>query len=161
MAKSFTVHVEDAAVRAALARLQEKTNDLSPAMREIARMLRNTAEDSFQNKASPNGDPWEKYSDATEAIKKRQDKWPARLLEDSGGLAASIGSQSDRLRAILLAGKEYAAIHQFGGVTSAGSWIPGKTIPARPFMPVSASGELFSSTRESILDIIERHLGGG
>jgi phage gpG-like protein len=48
--------------------------------------------------------------------------------------------------------KVYAAMQQFGGTTSPRSMIPGKTIPARPFLGVSALD------KANILDILGSYL---
>ena len=54
-------------------------------------------------------------------------------------------------------GVRYAAMHQFGGVTSPRSMIPNKEIPARPYLPITKNGELMKVAERSILDICKEH----
>lgn len=111
---SFKITVDDQAVRQALADLAAKAGDLSPALRAIARLLRNSTEDAFAKQASPFGAAWAQLKPAT--LKARRGGGAgARILQDSGQLAASITATSDATSATLTAGKRYAAIHQFGG----------------------------------------------
>lgn len=111
---TFTVTVDDKAVQQALATLAGKAADLSPAMRAIARALRNITEDAFGKQASPFGAVWKALNKST--LKARRGGGAgAQILQDTGQLAASITATSDATSATLTAGKKYAAIHQFGG----------------------------------------------
>lgn len=111
---TFTVTVDDKAVQQALATLAGKAADMSPAMRAIARALRNITEDAFAKQASPFGPAW-KALNAKTLKARRGGGAGAQILQDSGQLAASITATSDATSATLTAGKKYAAIHQFGG----------------------------------------------
>lgn len=53
-------------------------------------------------------------------------------------------------------GKEYAAIHQFGGITAPGSMIPGKEIPSRPFLGLSDDDEteILNIIRDYVADAL-------
>ena len=51
--------------------------------------------------------------------------------------------------------KEYAAIHQFGGMAGRGRKVE---IPARPYLPLTTDGDLQPEAREEVLDTILRHL---
>lgn len=46
----------------------------------------------------------------------------------------------------------YAAMQQFGGITSAKSMMPGNEIPARPFLGIAPY------EREKVVDIVAGHL---
>ena len=111
---TFKIEVQDQAVQAALARLAATATDMSPAMRAIARALRNITEDAFAKQASPFGPAWAALQKST--LKGRRGGGAgAKILQDSGQLAASITATSDAASATVTAGKRYAAIHQFGG----------------------------------------------
>lgn len=111
---AFKIEVHDQAVQAALNRLAEAGKGMPGGMRAIARALRNSAEDSFAKQASPFGPAWQALKPAT--LKARRGGGTgAKILQDSGQLAASITATSDATSATLTAGKRYAAIHQFGG----------------------------------------------
>lgn len=193
---AFKIEVQDGEVIAALNRLAAASRDLSPAMRAIARALRNTTEDSFAQQRSPFGPAWAALKQST-LNGRKSDVAGARILQDSGQLAASITATSDATSATVTAGKVYAAIHQFGGQIdyaprsikvrlrtdrkgnlvkkgnlavfakdshknaltrwseSAGWSIH---IPARPFMPVTASGEMAPEAQREVVDIIQDYL---
>jgi phage virion morphogenesis protein len=111
---SFKTEVDDRVVQAALTRLAESGRDMSAPMRAVARALRNITEDAFQKQASPFGPAWAALKKST--LKGRRGGGSgAKILQDTGQLAASISSSSDATSATVTAGKRYAAIHQFGG----------------------------------------------
>lgn len=111
---AFKIDVTDQAVKAALDNLAEKSKNMSPAMRAIARLLRNTTEDAFAKQASPFGPSWAPLKKST--LKGRKGGGAgAKILQDSGQLASSITATSDSTSATVTVGKVYAAIHQFGG----------------------------------------------
>lgn len=111
---TFKIEVQDQAVQAALGRLAQVGSDMSVSMRAIARALRNITEDAFAKQASPFGPAWAALQPSTLAGR-RGGGQGAKILQDSGQLAASIRSTSDATSATVTAGKRYAAIHQFGG----------------------------------------------
>lgn len=110
----ITIEIHDQDVQRALATLAGKAADMSPAMRAIARALRNITEDAFAKQASPFGPAWKALNKATLKARKGGGAG-ATILQDTGQLAASITASSDGNSATLTAGKKYAAIHQFGG----------------------------------------------
>lgn len=111
---TFKIDVDDQAVQAALGRLAAAGHGLPEAMRAIARALRNATEDAFQRQASPFGPAWAALQPATLKAR-RGGGLGAKILQDTGQLAASISSTSDATSATVMVGKRYAAIHQFGG----------------------------------------------
>jgi len=151
---AFKIEVDDKAVRQALADLAARSRDMAPVMRAIARLLRNDAEDAFETQASPFGGAWAPLKPST--LKRRKGGGAgARILQDSGQLAASIGATADASSATLTAGKPYAAIHQFGGRAGRSKKV---AIHARPFLPVTRDGELAAATSSAIIDILRDHL---
>ena len=78
-----------------------------------------------------------------------------RILQKSGQLATSITSHHDDSSATVGSGKEYAAIHQFGGQAGHGRKV---SIPARPFLPLTADGKLTAATEQVVLDTVLEHL---
>lgn len=91
---NFTLEIQDQEAKAALAELLRRGQDLTEPMADIARALRNAAEDAFQNEASPFGAPWEALAASTIKARERGGHWPGSILQLSGGLAASVGSDS-------------------------------------------------------------------
>nr|WP_275669259.1 phage virion morphogenesis protein [Pseudomethylobacillus aquaticus] len=100
----------------------------------------------------------------------------AKILQDTGLLAASLNASHGSDFAELSAGRVYAAIHQFGGQTKAHVILPknkkalafggrvvakvnhpGSSMPARPFMPVNSQGDLAPYVEQSILSVLNKY----
>lgn len=165
---SVSVKVNDAEARRALADLQRAGGDLAPAMRDIAQGLAAETELNFAVGGRPR---WKALKNPPERRKGGQ------VLQDSGQLAASVTTDYSSNFAQIGTNKEYAAIHQFGGKTKAhtikavnkkalafgGKFArqvnhPGSDIPARPYLPITADGELQPEARSEVLDTVLRHL---
>ena len=140
------IRIDDSAVRAKLGGLRGSARDLTPAMRRIAAVLGDVAEEAFKSESSPEGIPWASLKPAT--LKRRRGSAnAARILQDTGQLVASIQTEYGSDVAVAGTNKVYAATHQFGRGEAG--------IPARPFLGLSAEG------REEIIRIIQRHLETG
>lgn len=156
MAAPFSITVDDAQVQAAITRLIRHVSDLTPIMEDIGAGLGNLTEDAFQAE----GPGWPQLRPAT--VKKRGSAHP--ILQVDGQLAASITHGGDRNSAWVGASKVYAAVHQFGqpkgasGTTRRGAPIPWGDIPPRPFLPMTASGELTPAAHDEVMDILTRAL---
>lgn len=136
----------DGEVRAALTRLELASRNMGDAMKAIAASLADEVEENFEQQGRPRWSPLKNPSE------KRQG---GRILQDSGQLAASVSTRSDRSTAMVGTNKVYGAIHQFGGQAGRGRKV---TIVARPFLPVTASGELQPEAKTEVLATILRHL---
>jgi phage virion morphogenesis protein len=137
--------------------------DLSPIMKDIGEHLLNETQERFDRQVDPDEKPWKPLLKTTRMQKKNP-----RILQEQGrrgGLLSSIDYRAGKKQVTLGTNKPYAAIHQFGGKTSAHvirpkkakalRWIggggnvffakeihhPGSVIPARPFLGVSKSDE--------------------
>lgn len=151
------IEVDDREVLAALARLQARVSDLSPAMRGIAQALESETEGNFQNQRGPGGG-WPALKPAT--VRDRQRKGyggTGPILQRSGALARSIESAYGADFAEVGTNQRtpkgaysLGAIHQFGA--------PKRAIPPRPFLPIDAAGNLQESVQQTILEIIEGYL---
>jgi phage virion morphogenesis protein len=112
----------------------------------------------FRTQTGPDGVAWKKGR-----------KKSGRTLTQAGHLAGSISSRATSGEATWGVNRVYAAIHQFGGVIkpktkkalrfriAGGGFATVKqvTIPARPFLGVSAAD------RSDILHVLRKHYGGG
>lgn len=136
--------VDDSQLLGALRSLEIAGGDLTPAMRKIAGTLTNVVEENFEAEGRPRWKPSERA--ASEG---------GVTLQKSGRLAASISTGHDATSAQIGSNVEYAAIHQFGGKAGRGRKVD---IPARPFLPITADGELQPETTGAVLDTILRHL---
>ncbi|NLR73572.1 phage virion morphogenesis protein [Leeia aquatica] len=164
----LSLTIDDAQLQAALLRLEQAAIDLRPAMRQIAQALLLETERNFEEEGRPR---WAPLADATvrarlggkKAYKKsgalrasaQRQLAGMRILQHTGQLASSITTNYDSTQAVIGSNKVYAAIHQFGGKAGRGRSVD---IPARPFLPVTANGELQPEAREAVLDCVLRHL---
>jgi phage virion morphogenesis protein len=152
----FTITIDDAQVQAALTDLIRRVTNPGPALADIGRALGNLTEDAFQAE----GPGWPPLSPVTVARRGRAHP----ILQDTGGLAASITHGADATSAWVGASKVYAAVHQFGqpkgasGRTRRGAPIPWGDIPARPFLPVDRAGTLAPAAQTEILAILTEYL---
>ena len=171
MADSITIEFDSAPVRDALNRLLATLGPagMAPAMKDIGEVLQESTKQRFGTSSAPDGTRWAPNAQATfesylnrEGKNFRQDgrlgaKGAARAMNkkplvDTGILADSIVWQlvegGVEIGTNRFAGEwdGGAAVHQFGNRKG--------TLPARPFLGVSAEDEV------QVLEIVERHLLG-
>lgn len=125
MAVEIQVTVEDQAVKAMLARLQERTGNLTPVMRTIGEIVRESVIRNFEEERAPDGQRWKP---SLRAMLTR-----GKTLTDRAILRNSINSRASRDRVTVGTNVVYAAIHQLGGKAGRGHKV---NIPARPFLGV-------------------------
>ena len=90
------IRYDDAEVRRGLNRLLRAARDLSPAMREIAGHLVDSAEENLRRQAAPDGTPWKPLADRTLADRRRQNFGVRPILERSGDLFKTIRADHDK-----------------------------------------------------------------
>jgi phage virion morphogenesis protein len=144
---TITIRVEDNGVLDRLQELIDRMEDPRPMMMDIAETLRDHAEEAFARE----GPGWKQLSEAT--IKQRGNAHP--ILQRTGQLAASLAVTYGRNFAAVGSAKEYAAIHQLGGMAGRGLKV---RIPARPYLPVEPDGSLTPGARRDVLAIVDRFL---
>ncbi len=114
MAGELRVQVKDQAVLAALERLRlglPLSGDMSPAMRDMARVLKTGALLRFKAEKGPDGEGWQKSQ--------RTKNGGGQTLSLTRRLRNSITTEHDRTSATVGTNVVYAAIHQFGGIIRA------------------------------------------
>ena len=142
------VTIEVQGIDQAIAHLQKigKTaKNLTPLHRHIGNILQNSIEESFESEASPFGKAWTPSKKAT-----------GKTLTDSGTLSSSFTVQASKEDVTVGTNLVYAAIHHFGGQAGRKRSV---TLPARPFLPVSNSGELEKGVRAEIMEYLVKKLG--
>ena len=117
-----------------LERLSKALENKTPLLRRVANTLQNVTEESFDKQASPFGEKWK-----PNAPKTLQKKRGNKILIQSGLLSQSFTQKVTGTSAQVGTNKEYAAIHQFGGKAGRNRKV---IIPARPFMPIKANGDI-------------------
>ena len=185
----LTISVDDRQIRAALRRLSEKLDDLTPAMDRIGAYLANEARKTFIDARSPWGAPWAPLKEATVARRRKRSNVP---LRDTGRLMNSIGHVASRHRVSVGTNVKYAPTHQFGAkkweygtrrvtqnVRAHQRRVRGKTqnvrahtrqrtlpipwgdVPARPFLPIrDGRADLPERQAAYVLDVLSDYLGG-
>lgn len=168
----ITVQVDDKQVLDMLGELSRRCNNLQPAMQEIGEDIVASTKRRFATATAPDGTPWAPNSTQTTipfylgafggshkkdgTLSKAGEKRSAAkkpLTGDSKRLGTTINYQLDGTSGMRIGSPaEYAAMQQFGGVTSPNSMIPGKIIPARPFLGISEADKI------NILDIVGSYL---
>ena len=156
---TLAVEIQDAEISAAFARLQQRLGNLSPVMRAISLDLVGIVEDAFAREADPvTGVPWDPLSPLTIRRREKLGRWPGKILQQTGRLAASITPSHSGTEAAAGTNDVRAGVLQFGaaagafGSTARGRPIPFGDIPARPFLGLSEEG------RQDILDLLVRYL---
>lgn len=148
----FEIKIDGKDAVSALNRLAAAEHNMSTVMRAIATELHSQTEANFAAEGRPK---WPSLSVSTLKAAQAKGRSPARMLQDSGQLAASITTSSGAKHASIGSNKVYAAIHQFGGMAGKGKKI---AIPARPFLPVTASRDLQREAVDPVIGLLKRYL---
>lgn len=177
----FSSEVKDNQVQEALRRLVSRASNMQPLMQGLAVGITERTQHRFEISTAPDGTPWARNRDATIAMlanrlagsksnRKKDGSLNAKgaralankkPLIDSGFLSQQIIPTSTPDSLSVTATAAYAAIQNWGGITGAKSWIPGKKIPARTFFPIHPDGSLYPRERDSILADINDYLMDG
>ena len=145
----INVTVDDAAILAALRRLQNHGSNLRPALREIGEILKESTQQRFVNYTGPDGVMWEANSDVTSERKAERSGIP---LTDGGTLSDTINRKVVGNDTVMIySPMQYAAMMQFGGTKAEFPHLWGD-IPARPFLGISTEDE------SEILSILRTYL---
>ncbi|GLX86366.1 phage morphogenesis protein [Thalassotalea loyana] len=138
----------DKAIVKRLNQISRKVDVLDAPLMEIGEYLLDNTQERFVSMQAPDGTPWEPLSETTLARKNRTD----RILTESGTLADTLNYQLNATGLVLGSNMEYAAMHQFGGVTSSDSMMGEQEIPERAFLGVAPYEKV------EILDILQSYL---
>lgn len=172
---SFKVEVSDQAVREALRRLQGTVEHLSPVLRAIGEGIMERTKQRFATATDPGGSPWAPNAQATiEAYIAARGGFGKRGINKKGqalamGKRPLQGESGDLARQFHVftigdssvtvgSSPVYAAIQQRGGQAGRGKKV---TIPARPFLPVTAADDLYPGERDIILAELARYIETG
>lgn len=134
-----------------LAALKQRGTHLYPVFKEIANALLNETENAFEKQASPmDGSAWQPLAEST----LKQKKGKGKILYDQGTLQGSLTTMATPTAAIIglnaqSKGYAYPAVHQFGSNDG--------TIPARPFLPFTAQGDLSNNMHAEIMTVLQQH----
>lgn len=129
--------------------LLKKVKDRRSLHRMIAATMADKVEQNFEDEGRPK---WQDLAQSTKDQRAKKGKWPGKILQRDGQLAASITQQSDNDSAIVGTNLIYAAIHQFGGQAGRGGSV---NIPARPYLQLTPDdiSEIVDEVNEAIMDL--------
>ncbi|MEC5207398.1 phage virion morphogenesis protein [Vogesella perlucida] len=144
MSEFVSITVDDSQLQAALARLESSVLDMTPAMRKIAGTLAHVVEENLEAEGRPRWTPSQRASSEGGVT-----------LQQTGRLASSIVTDYDAASVVIGSNAEYARIHQLGGKAGRGHSVE---LPARPYLPVTADGDLQPEASEAVLGAVLRHL---
>ncbi len=143
----ITITIDNTQALAAVERLRRACRNLKPVMADISEVMLEEVRENFDRQGRPAH--WVDLDATTKAARAKRNKWPGKILQESGMLKNTIFPSANHDSAMVTAPAEYAAIHNFGGITGRGH----KTrIPARPFMVLT------KDTEEQIGDLVLDHL---
>ena len=168
----FTIEVKDEGVKDALQVLIGRVAKPKPILQFIGEGIEERTKQRFTTSIGPDGVRWapnarstiEAYIASKGGIGKRgkitrkgidlaTNKKP--LIGESRDLARQFHVHADQTSVEIGNTMEYSAIQQFGGMAGKGRKV---RIPARPFLPIRESGELYPQDRALILEDINRYL---
>lgn len=171
----ITVKLDDQEVRAALAALADRLENMQPVMQAIGEDVMERTKRRFGTSTGPDGQRWQPNAASTVLaaiermgskarlkngnLSKKAQKTLAgkKVLVDTGDLARQFYVRADAKSVTIGNSMIYAAIHQFGGQAGKGKKA---TIPARPFLPVTSAGDLYPDDRRLVLATISDFLMG-
>ncbi|MDO4247460.1 MAG: phage virion morphogenesis protein [Neisseria sp.] len=145
----ITIDLDSKDLQRGLGQLLQNATDTRPMMRAIAAEMSSLTEDNFESE-SWGGKKWSRS--------RRTAKNGGKTLQLSGQLAASISTQVGNDFARIGSNKKYAAIHHLGGQAGKGRKA---TIPARPYLPISGTGQLQPGAERTLVDITLKALKKG
>ena len=144
MSDFVSITVDDSQLQAVLKRLESSVLDMTPAMRKIAGTLAMVVEDNFEAEGRPRWTPSQRASSEGDVT-----------LQQTGRLASSIVTDYDAASVVIGSNVEYARIHQLGGQAGRGRKVE---LPARPYLPITADGDLQPEASDAVLATVLRHL---
>ncbi|SER71534.1 phage virion morphogenesis protein [Giesbergeria anulus] len=169
----ITITIQDREVLATLQALTRRIGNMAPVLQAIGDDITERTKRRFETSTGPDGTPWEANSPTTMGIyslrlgqgHRKKDgslnkRGEARVagkkpLIDTGELRRQIVPQVSNNVLTVTATPVYAAIHQFGGQAGGGHKVK---IPARPYLPVKADGNLYPQEQALILETLQLFL---
>lgn len=190
--------VNDLGVTGLFQRLVGGLHNTTPLMRAIAGIFEAETEANLSAEGRPH---WLGLAPSTVRRRTKAGTWPGKMLQASGGLAASVSTNFSRTEAVIGSNKVYALIQQVGGKINRAAYstkvrhrtdakgellrtghFKGKglifakdshkrvktrwfevaahsiDIPARPYMPFDAAGNMQPSTEQKVISQTTNYL---
>jgi len=167
MSNPISITVQDQAAADGFARLAQRIDNMQPVLQSIGERAVERTKRRFETSTAPDGSPWKPNSAVTlglisaslgKSYRKKNGELNAKgerrmagkkpLIGESRHLSTQIVAMADPASFTMASTPIYAAIQHFGGKAGRNKKV---TIPARPFMPVQANGELYPAEQALIL----------
>lgn len=146
--------IQDDAARRELARIQRLLDDMTPLMDVLGQATLTRVDLAFRGEHDFYGTPWQPLSAYT-LNQRRLNGRGARILRDTGVLAASFHAVVGPKSADVGTDVSYAETHQFGAPNPNPRF---RDIPARPMLPLASVG-LPQDFEDEIQQDIRTYLG--
>ena len=113
-----------------------------PALKRVGEYVMGLSQQAFKDSENPaTHKKWKALEDVTIELRKNKGREGTEILIDSSDLRDSVHKLiTGKNKVAVGTNKVYGAMHQYGGTTSPRSMIPGKKIPARPYLGIDKPG---------------------
>ena len=148
MAVSYPPGKSPADLQRKLSAMAARTQDMGPQLKVGAAAINRLIVNTFSRQKTPESKDWDKLDPKT--VERRR-KNSATALVDTGRLRSSIATASGARTISFGTNVGYAGFQQFGT----------RRIPARPFLPITKSGQLMDSADPArvVFDRISKSVG--
>ena len=143
------IEVDDRELYELMNRMLAGLQNMEPLMDDVSALMVKESAHQFKSQSGPDGTAWQDLADSTNAQREKKGTWPGYILRRSSGLRNSVQPAYGPDWAQAGSNLRYSRIHFFGGQAGRGKKT---TIPARPYLPVSAEGTLSEKARDRILN---------
>ena len=129
-------------------RMLQRMRVPEPALKRVGQYVVGLSQQAFKDQSDPTThSAWTPLRDVTLELRRNEDNNSVKILRDGGYLLKSIHHIITGKRSVAVGSdKVYSRIQHLGGTTSPRSMIPGKRIPARPFLGFDKQGGIEIST---------------
>ena len=155
MAVSYPPGRSPADLHRKITAMAARTQDMTPAMKVGAAAINRLIVNTFSRQKTPESKDWKELDPKT--VERRR-KNSSTALVDTGRLRSSIATSSGARTITFGTNVGYAGVHQFGSKRR----VPGRPfIVARPFLPITITGQLTDSANpaRAVFDRIFRSVG--
>jgi phage virion morphogenesis protein len=155
MAVSYPPGRSPADLQRRLTAMAARTQDMTPALKVGAAAINRLIVNTFSRQKTPESKDWKELDPKT--VERRR-KNSSTALVDTGRLRSSIATSSGARTITFGTNVGYAGVHQFGSKRR----VPGRPfIVARPFLPITVTGQLTDSAdpARAVFDRIFRSVG--
>lgn len=109
----LSINYRDGEVRRAIARLSQRTSDMTPANRNAGEYMLGQVDDRFRTETDPQRRPWQPNSPYTLALKRSEGKI-LKVLQATGLMRSRVNYRADKKRVVIGIGDRKARKHQLG-----------------------------------------------